>query len=142
MCVLCGCCGHVWRCKHRSAPTPRVTQVPFMFKASFKLMGADSHFASCFFSFLLRPAIRWRRLLLQLENIKTGALVLFGENDTFTATGTQQLIDGIEGSRKVVSDGSVWACRVPFFFSWPGQKLTTIFCKGFSFLFQSCFGVK
>ncbi|CAM9739678.1 unnamed protein product [Ectocarpus sp. 6 AP-2014] len=37
----------------------------------------------------------------ELENIKTGALVLFGENDTFTATGAQQLIDGIEGSRKV-----------------------------------------
>ncbi|CAN0428189.1 unnamed protein product, partial [Ectocarpus fasciculatus] len=39
----------------------------------------------------------------ELENIKTGALVLFGENDTFTATGAQQLLDGIEGSRKVVS---------------------------------------
>ncbi|CAM9338269.1 unnamed protein product [Ectocarpus sp. 12 AP-2014] len=35
----------------------------------------------------------------ELKHIKTGALVLFGEDDTFTATGAQQLLDGIEGSR-------------------------------------------
>lgn len=42
-------------------------------------------------------------LSAQLKNVKTGALVLFGEDDTFTATGAQQLLDGIEGSRKMVS---------------------------------------
>ncbi|CAM9755564.1 unnamed protein product [Pylaiella littoralis] len=36
----------------------------------------------------------------ELKRIKTGALVLFGEDDTFTATGAQQLLNGIEGSRK------------------------------------------
>lgn len=42
-------------------------------------------------------------LSAQLKKIKTGALVLFGEDDTFTATGAQQLLDGIEGSKKMVS---------------------------------------
>lgn len=39
----------------------------------------------------------------QLKKIKTGALVLFGKDDSFTSTGTQQLLDGIEGSREMVS---------------------------------------
>lgn len=42
-------------------------------------------------------------LSAQLKNVKTGALVLFGEDDTFTATGAQQLLDGIKGSTKMVS---------------------------------------
>eukprot|EP00752_Nemacystus_decipiens_P008312 g7430.t1 len=37
----------------------------------------------------------------ELKKISTGALVLFGEDDTFTATGAQQLLDGIEGSTKM-----------------------------------------
>lgn len=44
-----------------------------------------------------------RSIDAQLKRIKTGALVLFGEDDTFTATGAQQLLDGIEGSRKKAS---------------------------------------
>lgn len=40
---------------------------------------------------------------MQLKKIKTGALVLFGEDDTFTATGAQQLVDGIDRSKKMVS---------------------------------------
>lgn len=39
----------------------------------------------------------------QLENIKTGALIMYGEDDNFTNTGTQQLLDGIKGSKKMVS---------------------------------------
>lgn len=46
-------------------------------------------------------------LSAQLSKVKTGALVIFGEDDTFTATGTQQLLDGIEGSGKMVSVTSV-----------------------------------
>ena len=42
-------------------------------------------------------------LLLQLAKIKTGALVMFGNDDTFTAAGAQQLLDGIKGSRAMVS---------------------------------------
>lgn len=38
----------------------------------------------------------------KLKRINTGALVLFGEDDAFTATGTQQLLDGLEGSTKLV----------------------------------------
>ncbi|CAM9610803.1 unnamed protein product [Scytosiphon promiscuus] len=37
----------------------------------------------------------------ELKKIKTGALVLFGKDDSFTSTGTQQLLDGIEGSREM-----------------------------------------
>eukprot|EP00903_Cladosiphon_okamuranus_P013235 g12341.t2 len=37
----------------------------------------------------------------ELKNVKAGALILFGEDDTFTATGAQQLLDGIKGSTKM-----------------------------------------
>lgn len=35
----------------------------------------------------------------ELAKIKTGALVMFGKDDTFTAAGAQQLLDGIKGSK-------------------------------------------
>lgn len=46
---------------------------------------------------------RWLFLLRQLAKIKTGALVMFGTDDTFTAAGAQQLLDGIKGSKAIVS---------------------------------------
>ena len=46
---------------------------------------------------------RWLSLLRQLAKIKTGALVMFGTDDTFTAAGAQQLLDGIKGSKAMVS---------------------------------------